>query len=130
MKSLRNRFLAASQAGFTLIELVIVIVIIGILAAVAIPQFTNLSQDAGDAALSGVAGSIASASAANYAIRSGLPTKGVAVSGCTNTGLAALMEGGIPSDMTVGGTAPDCTINYTTPKTGVTAKSFKIRVIS
>jgi prepilin-type N-terminal cleavage/methylation domain-containing protein len=49
------------EAGFTLIELVIVIVILGILAATAAPKFMNLQKDARIAKLEGYAGALKSA---------------------------------------------------------------------
>ncbi|MEW5774096.1 MAG: prepilin-type N-terminal cleavage/methylation domain-containing protein [Thermodesulfobacteriota bacterium] len=39
------------QQGFTLIEIIAVIVLLGVLAAVLVPKFTNLTQDAKVAAL-------------------------------------------------------------------------------
>ena len=54
------------QKGFTLIELVVVIVILGILAAVALPKFIDLTNEALDASTAGVAGAISSSSAINY----------------------------------------------------------------
>lgn len=50
-----------NQAGFTLIELVVVIVILGILAATAAPRFINLAGDARQSVMEGVNGSIQSA---------------------------------------------------------------------
>ncbi|UCM44877.1 prepilin-type N-terminal cleavage/methylation domain-containing protein [Aeromonas dhakensis] len=54
------------QAGFTLIELVIVIIILGILAVTAAPKFLNLQDDARKAAADGVKASLQSASQMVY----------------------------------------------------------------
>jgi MSHA pilin protein MshA len=52
----------ATQRGFTLIELVVVIVILGILAAFAVPRFMGLEGQARAASVQALGGSVRSAS--------------------------------------------------------------------
>jgi MSHA pilin protein MshA len=66
-----------SHSGFTLIELVIIIVVLGILAAVAIPKYQDITNEAKAAACKGALGSLRSGVSIYYAtqiVKTGTPT--------------------------------------------------------
>ena len=67
MEKMRNK----KKKGFTLIELIVVIVIIGILAAIAIPRFTSMTDNANNRAFEATHRTIVSAVQMSIAANNG-----------------------------------------------------------
>ncbi len=101
---------AGDNAGFTLVELVMVIVIMGILAVTAMPKFFNLQNDAKETAEKGVVGAIRSGIYTYFASNKGVwpstldSAKKAACSSSNPCFTEVLTQGGVTSDWTKTGT--------------------------
>ena len=98
-----------NQNGFTLIELIIVIVLLGVLAAIAVPRFVNLQDDALQAQRNATAAAISSAMNINYgACAVNNFTVGVdcvAVTACADASAVLQNAGTALTDYTITGAA-------------------------
>jgi len=100
--------------GLGFVEIIMTLVVIAILATTAIPSFVSDRVDVRQAAVEGVAGSLGSAAAINFAIRSISDSHGIAITNCAD--VVKALEGPLSNDYTVvaapiaAGSRADCTV--------------------
>ncbi len=94
-----------NQAGFTLIELIVVIVVLGILAATVVPRFANVQTEARAAVLQGLEASVRSSNSMYHGIKLALGTPAataVPANRFENVGAAVADVGLYPAGTTAG----------------------------
>lgn len=118
----KHRDTSSRQAGFTVIELIIVILLVGILAKIAIPRFIDQTTTARQNTTNSLAAALAAASASNFAKRSANSSAGSAITNCNQ--ISGLLPGnGLPSGYTItsatiaAGASVTCTLRGTNSTT-------------
>ena len=91
-----------AAAGFTLVELIVVIVILGILAATALPRFIKVTSDARKSSVQGFAGGVTSAVALAQAKWMVTGANQASVTMADNSTVAVSSSTGIPTGTSAG----------------------------